>query len=199
MNAINRIISRATRSRKAGNTPDGSLVKDNLLQLYSGLLIFREKKQNFVSFRGKFTEKSANFAGFSQEKNQNSRKNQSISQDFGKRKGKIRRKVGRFRGISVEKSQISKDFQGKILRKIGWFHGKLRRETISKKQQILLDFFWQISLKSINFTSIWPALFNVFLTGTIIYSFNNSLLKKWANAKATINIMVSAQSFATFI
>ena len=33
MSAINRIISRATRSRKAGNTPDGSLVKDDLVQV----------------------------------------------------------------------------------------------------------------------------------------------------------------------
>ena len=34
MSAINRIVSRATRSRKAGNAPDGSLVKDDLVQLY---------------------------------------------------------------------------------------------------------------------------------------------------------------------
>ena len=62
-----------------------------------------------------------------------------------------------------------------------------------------MDFFWQISLKSINFALIWPALFNVvFLTGIIIFSFNNSSLEKLANAKA-INIIVSAQSFATLI
>ena len=37
-----------------------------------------------------------------------------------------------------------------------------------------------------------------FLTMIIICSFNNSSLEKWVNAKA-INIMVSAQFFATFI
>ena len=120
-------------------------------------------------FRGKFAEKSADFAGFS---GANSRKNRPILRDFrGKKvkirrkisqfrgsKVKIRRKIGRFQGILAEKSQISKDFQGKCLKKsadfTGNFGGKLRQETISKKQPILLDFFWQISLKSINFASI---------------------------------------------
>ena len=37
---------------------------------------------------------------------------------------------------------------------MGNFGGKLRQETISKKQPISLDFFWQILLKSINFVSI---------------------------------------------
>ena len=125
---------------------------------FTGLLIFCGKKAKFRGiFRGKFTEKSADFAGFSREKSQNSRKNRPILRDFRQRKVKIRRKIGRFRQIS-EKSQISKDFQGQILRKIGRFHrkfwGKLRQETISKQQPILLDFFWQISLKSINFASI---------------------------------------------
>ena len=64
-------------------------------------------------------EKSADFAGFSQEKSQNSWKNQPISRDFCGKKVKIREKIGRFRGILAEKIQISKDFQGKILRKIG--------------------------------------------------------------------------------
>ena len=62
-------------------------------------------------------------------------------------KVEIRRKIGRFSGILAEKSQILKDFQGQVLRKIGRFHGKfrgggkLRQETISKKQPISLDFF----------------------------------------------------------
>ena len=116
-----------------------------------------------------------NFAGFS---GANSQKNRPISRDFRGRKVKIRRKIGGFRGILAEKSQISKDFRGKFLEKsadfTGNFGGKLRQETISKKQPISLDFFWQISLKSINFASIWPALFNVFLTGIIMCSFNNS-------------------------
>ena len=109
-------------------------------------------------FRGKFAEKSADFAGFSREKSQNSRKNRPILRDFRGRKVKIRRKIGRFRGILAEKSQISKDFRGKFLEKsadfTGNFWGKLLQETISKKQPISLDFFWQISLKSINFASI---------------------------------------------
>ena len=50
------------------------------------------------------------------------------------------------------KVQISKDFQGQILRKIGRFHGKFRQETISKKHPISLDFFGQISLKSTQFS-----------------------------------------------
>ena len=78
-----------------------------------GLLIFRGKKEQ-------------HFAGFS---GANSRKNRPISRDFSGRKVKIRRKIGRFRGILAEKSQISKDFQGQILRKIGRFHGKFRGET----------------------------------------------------------------------
>ena len=136
------------------------------LSIYTGLLIFCGKKPKFRKIFGA-----------------NSRKNRLISRDFRRRKVKIRRKIGRFHGILAEKSQISKDFQRKILRKIGRFHGnfgeKLRQETISKKQPILLDFFGQISLKSINFASISPALFNIILlTGIIIYSFNNSSLKE---------------------
>ena len=109
--------------------------------LYSGLLIFREKKAKFCGiFRGKFAEKSADFAGFSREKSQNSQKNRPISRDFS------------------GKSQISKDFRGKFLEKsadfMGNLGGKLCQETISKKQPISLDFVWQISLKSINFASI---------------------------------------------
>ena len=136
---------------------------------------FAEKKAKFRGiFRGKFAEKSVDFVGFSWEKSQNSRKNRPISRDFRRRKIKIHRKIGRFHRRRV-----------KIRRQIGQFHGlyrkkskfrrktqpisreilggKLRQETISKKQPISLDFFWQISLKSINFASILPVLFNVFL------------------------------------
>ena len=128
-------------------------------KVISGLLIFRRKKAKFRRiFRGKF-------AGS--------------------------RKIGRFRERKVKicrKIKFRRIFRGKFLEKsadfMGNFGGKLRQETISKKQPISLDFFWQISLKSINFASIWPALFNVFLTGIIICSFNNSSLEKWANAKA---------------
>ena len=83
----------------------------------------------FAGKKSKFAQKSADFEGFSQEK------------------VKIRRKIGRFRGILAEKSQITKDFQGQILRKIGRFHGKFHggnftKKTISKKQPISLDFLW---------------------------------------------------------
>ena len=93
-----------------------------------GFWYFAEKKAKFRGiFRGKFAEKSADFAGFSREK------------------VKIRSKIGRFRGILVQKSQISKDFRGKFLEKsadfTGNFWGKLRQETISKKQPISLDVF----------------------------------------------------------
>ena len=45
--------------------------------------IFAEKKSKFWGiFRGKFTEKSADFAGFLREKSQNLWKNQPISWDF---------------------------------------------------------------------------------------------------------------------
>ena len=106
-------------------------------------------------------KKKQNFPGFSRA---NSRKNRPISRDFrgkkvkirgkiGRSRGrrvKIRRKIGRFRRILEEKSQISKDFQGQILRKIGRFHGKfrgkLRQETINKKQPISLDFLGKFRL-----------------------------------------------------
>ena len=80
--------------------------------------ISRKKKQNFAGFSGA-----------------NSRKNRPISRDFRGRKVKIRRKIVRFRGILAEKSQISKDFQGQILRKIGRFHGKFRGETSPRNNQ----------------------------------------------------------------
>ena len=71
-------------------------------------------------------KKTQNFAGFS---GANSRKNRPISRDFCGRKDKIRWKIGQFRGILAEKSQISKDFQGQIVRKIGRCHRKFRGET----------------------------------------------------------------------
>ena len=136
----------------------GPLVLHVFDVLYRASDISRKKRQNFAGFSGA-----------------NSRKEQPISQDFRGKKVKILGKIGQFCGIFarekskfaeksadfarlVKKSQISKDFQGQILRKIGRFHGKfggkLHQETISKQQPILLDFFWQISLKSINFASI---------------------------------------------
>ena len=156
-----------------------------MIYIYRASDISRKKKQNFAGFSGA-----------------NSWKNWPISRDFCGKKVKIRGTIGWFRRILAAKVNFQRIFGGKFLEKsadfTGNFGGKLPQETISKKQPISLDFFWQISLKAINFASIWPVLFNVFLTGIIICSFNKSSLEKWANAKA-INIMVSAQFFATLI
>ena len=70
-------------------------------------LISREKK---AKFRGK----SADFAGG---ESQNWQKNQTISRDLS------------------EKSQISKDFEGQVLRKIDRFHGKFLGETSPRNNQ----------------------------------------------------------------
>ena len=72
-----------------------------------GFWYFAEKKTKFHGiFRGKFAEKSADFAGFSREKSQNSCKNRPILRDFRPRKVKIRSKIGRFRQISEKKSNF---------------------------------------------------------------------------------------------
>ena len=76
----------------------------------TGLLIFRGKKAKFRGiFRGKFAEKSANFAG---------RKSADFWY-FCRKKSKFAQKSADFAGFFAEKSQISKDFQRQILRKIG--------------------------------------------------------------------------------
>ena len=100
-------------------------------------------------------------------------KKSKISRHF---QGQIHGKIGRFRGIftgekskfteksadfgqfSRKKVKFRRIFRGKFLEKLADFTGnfgkKLRQETISKKQPLSLDFFWQISLKLINFASI---------------------------------------------
>ena len=66
----------------------------------TGLLIFRGKKAKFCGiFKGKFVEKLADFAGFSQEKSQNSRKNWPISWEKSQN--------------SQKNQPISRDFSGK--------------------------------------------------------------------------------------
>ena len=135
------------------------LTKAPILGLNSGLLIFRGKKSRISQdFQGQIRGKIGRFHGIFVGKKSKFVENWLILRDFRGRKVKNSQKSSRFLGILVEKNQISKDFQGQILRKIGRFHGKfrgkLRQETISKKQPIWLDFFWQISLKSINFASI---------------------------------------------
>ena len=102
----------------------------------TGLLIFRGKKSKisrdfqgqirgkirrfrgiFAGKKSKFADKSTDFAGFSRKKSQNSQKNRLISL------------------ILAGKNQISKDFQGQIIRKIGRFHGKFRGETSPRSNQ----------------------------------------------------------------
>ena len=114
----------------------GDQIKMRDYMYMRGFWYFAEKKVKFRGiFRGKFAEKSADFAGFSREKSQNSRNNRLISGDFRGRRVKIRRKIGPFRGILAQKSQFSKDFQGQILRKIGQFHGKFWGETSPRNNQ----------------------------------------------------------------
>ena len=91
----------------------------SMAQVYKqGFWYFAEKRAKFRGiFRGKFAEKSADFAGFSRKKSQNLQKIRLISR------------------ILAEKIQISKDFQGQIIRKIGRFHGKFRGETLPRSNQ----------------------------------------------------------------
>ena len=65
-------------------------------------------------------------------------------QNFAGFSGANSRKIGRFRGIVVGK-------KSKFVEKSADFRGKLRQDTISKKQPISRDIFWQISLILINF------------------------------------------------
>ena len=107
-----------------------------ILCYLQGFWYFAEKKAKFHGiFRGKFAEKSTDCAGFSREKKSKFAENSADFRDFSGEKVKIRGKIGRFRGILAEKSQISKDFQGQILRKIGRFHGKFRGETSLRNNQ----------------------------------------------------------------
>ena len=121
------------------------------MQHLPGLLIFRGKKQNFAGFSGAIRGKIGRFCG----------KKVKIRGKIGRfrgRKVKIHRKIGRFRGILAEKVKFGRVFRGKFLEKSAHFMqnfgGKLCQERISKKQPISLDFFGQISLKSINYASI---------------------------------------------
>ena len=85
--------------------------------------ISRKKKAKFRGiFRGKFAEKSTNFAGFSRKKSQNSREKQAISGIFPGKKSKFAEKSADFAGFSREKSQnsrknqpTSRDFSRKTL------------------------------------------------------------------------------------
>ena len=62
-----------------------------------------------------------------------------------------------------------------------------------------LDFFWQISLKETQFSRQYDQRYSTFfLTGIIIWSFNNNALEKCTNGKA-FHIVASAQFFTIFI
>ena len=68
-----------------------------------GFWYFAEKKAKFRGiFRGKFAEKSADFAGFSREESQNSRKDRPISGIFARKSQN-----------SQKNRPISRDFRGK--------------------------------------------------------------------------------------
>ena len=74
-----------------------------------GFWYFAEKKAKFRRiFKGKFAEKSANFAGFSREKSQNSQKNRPISRDFSRKKSK-------FEAFSGANSQKNRPISREIL------------------------------------------------------------------------------------
>ena len=123
--------------------------------IITGLLIFRGKKAKLRGiFRGKFKEKSANiFAGFSREESQNSRKNRPMCGIFPGKKSKFVEKSANFVGFPWKNVKFRRIFRGKFLEKsadfTGNFGGKQKQE-----QPIALDFFGEISLKSINFVSI---------------------------------------------
>ena len=134
----------------------------NNCQYYSnqGFWYFAEKKAKFHGiFRGKFAEKSAHFAGFSREESQNSRKNRPISGIFAGKKSKFVENLVDFTGFLRKNVKFRRIFRGKFLEKSADFTGNFEGK---QKQPISLDFWGEISLKSINFASIWPALVNVF-------------------------------------
>ena len=130
----------------------------------SGLLIFRGKKRKisrdfqgqirgkisrfrgiFAGKKSKVAQKSADFAGFSREKSQNSQKNRPTSRDFSGKKSN-------FEG-----------FSGQILRKIGRFHWKFGGGNFAKKQSVKNSRFRWIFLA--NFAKI--DQFCVDMTSTV--------------------------------
>ena len=137
--------------------------KVDWLFVEQGFWYFAEKKAKFRGiFRGKFAEKSADFAGFSREESQNSRKNRPISGIFAGKKSKFVEKSADFAGFSRKNVKFRRIFRGKFLEKsadfTGNFRGKLCRETISKKQLISLDFlggnFAKIDQFCVDMTSV---------------------------------------------
>ena len=118
--------------------------------------ISRKKSKISRDFRGQIRGKIGRFRGiFAGKTSRNSQKKQA---DFAGEKSKFTEKSADFAGVQQQKVKFRRIFKGKFAEKsanfTGNFGGKLRQETINKKQPISLDFFWQISLKSINFASI---------------------------------------------
>ena len=103
-----------------------------LKTILQGFWYFAEKKAKFRGiFRGKFAEKSADFAGFSREKSQNSLKNRPISREKSQNSQKNRPISQDF----SEKKSNFEGFLGQILRKIGRFHRKFWGETSPRNNQ----------------------------------------------------------------
>ena len=100
--------------------------------------ISRKKKVKFRGiFRCKFAEKSANFAGFSREKSQNSQKSRPISQEFSGKKSNYEG----FSGANSKKNRpISREISG----------GNFAKKQSVKKQPISLDFFSGANLAKID-------------------------------------------------
>ena len=103
----------------------------------TGLLIFRGKKSKIArDFQGQICGKIGRFCRIFAGKKSKFAENRPISRDFRGRKVKIRQKNQLISRILAEKIQISKDFQGQIIRKIGRFHGKCRGETSPRSNQL---------------------------------------------------------------
>ena len=127
--------------------------------LSQGFWYFAEKKQNFAEFSGANSRKNRPI--FSREESQNSRKNRPICGIFAGKKSKFVEKSADFVGFSRKNVKFQRIFRRKFLEKSADFTGNFRGKQ-KQEQPISLDFLGEISLKSINFVSIWPALVNVF-------------------------------------
>ena len=134
----------------------------SLARILSGLLIFRGKKSKISrDFQGQIRGKIGRFRGiFAGRKSKFAEKSADFRY-FCRKKVKIRKKSADFAGFSRKNVKFRRIFRGKFLEKSADFTGNFGGKQ-KQKQPISLDFWWEISLKSINFASIWPALVNVF-------------------------------------
>ena len=126
------------------------------LVLGAGLLIFRGKKSKISrDFQGQIRGKIGRFRGIFAGRKSKFAERSADFWYFCKKKSKFAEKSADFAGFSRKKVKFRRIFRGKFLEKsadfTGNFVGKLRHETISKKQLISLDFLGEISLKSIKF------------------------------------------------